>query len=222
VCFQSESGQSSADLCRADRLLLEVLPIDHFQRSLDNAYRRREPCAECGRVFRVNSTGVQIDQEFFMRISSGVVTLAGMLFLIEGSPREGPPRIRRSSRALETPAGLGGRQKSIARLATLIAAAGLLVGAAGPAAGTRSDPKTHTVTIDGMRFQPERLTVAEGDTVVWINKDLVPHTATSEAGHFDSQIIQTEKSWKFSAEKKGEFPYVCTFHPTMKASLVVE
>ena len=109
-----------------------------------------------------------------------------------------------------------------ARLATLIAAVGLLVCTAGPAAGERSEPKTHTVTIEGMRFQPERLTVARGDTIVWVNKDLVPHTATSKAGRFDSQTIRTDKSWRFTARTKGEFPYFCTFHPTMQAVLNVK
>jgi plastocyanin len=109
----------------------------------------------------------------------------------------------------------------IARLATLTAAVGLIVFTAVFAASDRSEPKTHTVTIEGMRFQPERLTVARGDTIVWVNKDLVPHTATSEAGRFDSQTIQTTKSWKFTAKSKGEFPYICTFHPTMTAVLNV-
>src|SRR5574337_1741687 len=30
-----------------------------------------------------------------------------------------------------------------------------------------------TVTIEGMRFQPDRLTAARGETVVWVNKDIV-------------------------------------------------
>jgi plastocyanin len=110
----------------------------------------------------------------------------------------------------------------IARLVLLIAAVGLVVCNAGLAAEKRIEPKTHTVTIQGMRFQPERLTVERGDTIVWVNKDLVPHTATSEAGRFDSQTIETEKSWRFTARTKGEFPYVCTFHPTMKAMLGVK
>ena len=110
----------------------------------------------------------------------------------------------------------------IARLVSLTAAVALVVCTAGPAASERSEPKTHTVTIEGMRFQPERLTVARGDTIVWVNKDLVPHTATSEAGRFDSQTIETAKSWKLTARTKGEFPYVCTFHPTMKAMLDVK
>ena len=82
--------------------------------------------------------------------------------------------------------------------------------------------KTHTVAIEGMRFQPEMLTVERGDTIVWTNKDLVPHTATSTAGSFDSKLIEADKSWKFTVRKKGDFAYICTFHPTLKAMLQVE
>jgi plastocyanin len=108
------------------------------------------------------------------------------------------------------------------RVATFAIAVSLIVCAIGLAAGERAKPQTHTVTIEAMRFQPESLTVARGDTVVWVNNDLVPHTATSEAGSFDSQVIPAEKSWKFTASKKGEFAYTCTFHPTMRAMLQVK
>ena len=108
------------------------------------------------------------------------------------------------------------------RIVTFATAVGLLLCVVGVVAGERATPKTHTVTIEGMRFQPESLTVARGDTVMWVNKDLVPHTATSDAGSFDSQIIQADQSWRFTAKKKGEFPYICTFHPTMKAALRVK
>jgi plastocyanin len=107
------------------------------------------------------------------------------------------------------------------RIATIATVVTLIVCAIGLAASEGPKSKTHTVTIEGMRFQPERLTVAEGDTIVWVNRDLVPHTATSEAGGFDSQLIPVEQSWTFTPRKKGEFAYVCTFHPTMKATLHV-
>ena len=108
------------------------------------------------------------------------------------------------------------------RIAMFAAAVVLIVCAIDLTAGDRPKSKTHTVLIEGMRFQPERLTVARGDTVVWVNNDLVPHTATSEAGRFDSQTIEAEKSWTFIAKKKGEFAYICTLHPTMKAMLHVK
>lgn len=93
---------------------------------------------------------------------------------------------------------------------------------AGPLAVQQArKPATHTVTIEGTRFIPEKLSVRAGDTIVWVNKDIIPHTATSKTGGFDSATIETGKSWKFTPSKKGEFPYICTFHPTMKATLRV-
>ncbi len=83
-------------------------------------------------------------------------------------------------------------------------------------------PATHTVTMEATQFQPTVLTVAAGDSVVWVNKDPFPHTATSKPGGFDSQVIVAGKSWTFTPSKKGEFAYVCTLHPTMKATLRVK
>ena len=80
---------------------------------------------------------------------------------------------------------------------------------------------THTVVIDGVRFEPETLSVRPGDTVVWVNHDPFPHTATSQAGRFDSHEIGAGASWQYTPDKSGVFPYVCTFHPTMRATLIV-
>ena len=81
---------------------------------------------------------------------------------------------------------------------------------------------THTVVIDGVRFVPETLIVKVGDTVVWVNKVPFPHTATSQAGTFDSHEIATGKTWRYIPKKAGVFPYACTLHSTMKATLTVE
>ena len=80
---------------------------------------------------------------------------------------------------------------------------------------------THTVIIEGTRFEPETLSVRRGDTVVWTNKDPFPHTATALNGGFDSKNIAPNKSWRYKARKLGVFPYFCTLHPTMKARLRV-
>ena len=59
----------------------------------------------------------------------------------------------------------------------------VLAGGAGAMlAGGRAKPVTHTVTIDATSYQPARLAVHAGDTVVWVNKDLIPHTATARQG----------------------------------------
>lgn len=87
---------------------------------------------------------------------------------------------------------------------------------------TARKPKTHTVVIEGTTFAPASLTVASGDSVVWLNKDPFPHTATSKAGGFDSQVIAAGESWKYVARKKGDFAYLCTLHTTMKGVLRVK
>ena len=61
---------------------------------------------------------------------------------------------------------------------------------------------------------------SQSDTVVWKNEDIVPHTATGK-GVFDSQEIGSMKSWTYKTTRKGKFPYICTYHPTMSAELTV-
>lgn len=80
---------------------------------------------------------------------------------------------------------------------------------------------THTVAIRGFEFVPKQLKVRPGDTVVWTNEDIVPHTATAKGG-FDSKEIASKKSWSYKATRKGKFPYICSYHPTMKGELTVE
>lgn len=84
-------------------------------------------------------------------------------------------------------------------------------------------PVTHTVTIDATSYSPATLTIAPGDSVVWENKDLIPHTATSKTrGQFDSGDIAPGKSWKHTFKTAGAFDYVCIYHPPMKGKLEVK
>jgi plastocyanin len=106
----------------------------------------------------------------------------------------------------------------IGRLFILLAALVIATGAA----QTRPRPRTHTVTIAEMRFTPETLSVASGDLIVWVNKDIVQHTATSKDAGFDSKTIEPGASWSVRVKKAGKFGYVCTLHPTMKATLQVK
>ena len=99
----------------------------------------------------------------------------------------------------------------------LLAASIAVLPAAALAAG-----KTHRVRIEGMQFNPQRLEVAAGDTVVWTNKDVVPHTVTASGAKVESGEIAPNRSWRFVAKKKGEMPYICRLHPVMKGTLLVK
>jgi plastocyanin len=83
-------------------------------------------------------------------------------------------------------------------------------------------PTTHSVSIEGMQFQPDVMSAARGDTIVWTNRDLFPHTVTSTTGDFDSHEIKPGESWTYRVSKTGDLAYVCSLHPTMKAALRVK
>ena len=97
----------------------------------------------------------------------------------------------------------------------------LAVALALTAACARPAPRTHTVEIRGFAYLPATLEVAAGDTVVWINRDVLPHTATRDGGLWDSGSINAEQSWRLVAASAGSQPYSCTFHPVMRGTLVV-
>jgi plastocyanin len=102
-------------------------------------------------------------------------------------------------------------------LALLAAAWPLLAAPGRPAA---AEPRTHHVEIRAFQYGPATLTVRRGDTVVWSNRDLVPHTATAR-GSWDSGSIAANATWRYTASRAGRFAYDCAFHPGMKATLVV-
>ena len=103
----------------------------------------------------------------------------------------------------------------------LLLAAGPAVLITAQAMRAHAAAAAHTVTIDAFAFAPATLTVERGDTVRWRNDDPVPHTVTA-AGAFDSGSIAAGATWQYTAATRGRFEYVCTFHPTMKGTLVVE
>ena len=107
-------------------------------------------------------------------------------------------------------------------LTSLIAVVSLFWGSPLACAQNSQAPKTHTVVMEGTRFEPADLKISAGDTVIWVNKDPFPHTATAKSGDFDSKEIETGKSWKNLFKTKGDFAYTCTLHPTMKGTLKVE
>jgi plastocyanin len=97
-----------------------------------------------------------------------------------------------------------------------------------PAVGSRvsavadaNAPTVVHVIMKDMKFDPPAVEVKSGDVVEWKNEDITPHTATS-VPLFDSGSIDSEKSWRHTFTDAGNFPYSCTFHPEMKATVTVK
>jgi plastocyanin len=82
-------------------------------------------------------------------------------------------------------------------------------------------PAVHVVDIRAFRYEPAALTVERGDSVVWVNHDVVPHTATGPSGAWDTGAIQRDGRAAWVAAQAGSHTYVCAYHPNMTATLVV-
>jgi plastocyanin len=78
-------------------------------------------------------------------------------------------------------------------------------------------------TGDKFRFDPDRLTVAAGTTLLVANVGGKPHTLTADDGSFDTGTIDPGGSAKVTApDAPGSYSYRCTVHPgRMRGVLVV-
>lgn len=65
------------------------------------------------------------------------------------------------------------------------------------------------------------LEVKVGDTVTWTNDDAMMHTVTSADGGFDSGLLAAGDTWSHTFTEPGEYEYLCTPHPWMRATVVV-
>ena len=95
--------------------------------------------------------------------------------------------------------------------------------ACGRESATPSTPRQrHVIEIRGMAFHPADLHIAPGDTVVWINRDFVPHTSTAtDSTAWDTGMLGQDQSGQFVARSAGELSYVCSLHPTMQGTVIV-
>jgi plastocyanin len=57
--------------------------------------------------------------------------------------------------------------------------------------------------------------------VTWVNRDGVPHDATSDDGRWTTGMLNPGQGRSLVFDDLGEFEYFCTIHPDMKAKLVV-
>jgi plastocyanin len=80
---------------------------------------------------------------------------------------------------------------------------------------------TTPVDIPGRYFDPPRVTVAPGGTVVWRSHDGEPHTVVAAGGAFASGILTRHGEFAQRFDTPGSFPYVCSLHPFMRGTVEV-
>ncbi len=83
---------------------------------------------------------------------------------------------------------------------------------------------SNEVVIDNFAFSPSTLTISVGATVHWVNRDDVPHTATSSKRprEFDSGALDTDDRFAHQFDVAGTYDYFCAVHPHMTGQIIVK
>jgi len=105
---------------------------------------------------------------------------------------------------------------------TVMIAMLLLAGTPSIAANDQPAGASADVKIDNFSFGPQTLTVSVGTTVVWTNRDDIPHTVVSADGVFKSKVRDTDEKFSYTFTKAGTYPYFCSVHPKMTGKVVVQ
>lgn len=82
------------------------------------------------------------------------------------------------------------------------------------------EPQRIDISIAGLAFVSDTTRVARGDSVVWTNRDVVPHTVTLP-GAVDSGELVTGAMYGTVFETVGIVSYTCLYHPTMQGVVIV-
>jgi plastocyanin len=108
------------------------------------------------------------------------------------------------------------------RYVILLTVLTLLTSLALASLGKAATPAAPQFLIKDFMFTPMSVTVKAGDTVTWANKDDEPHTVVSDSGLFRSGALDTDETFSFKFDKPGTYHFLCSIHPRMVGTIVVE
>jgi plastocyanin len=86
--------------------------------------------------------------------------------------------------------------------------------------GTAPAAEVHRVTMKAVDFAPKQITVRVGDTVEWVNEDIVAHTATAKDRGWEVNVLP-KRSGRIMMKAAGTVSYLCRYHPNMRGEIVV-
>jgi plastocyanin len=79
---------------------------------------------------------------------------------------------------------------------------------------------TIQIVMEKLGYGPAEVQAKVGDTIEWVNKDILAHTATATGGDWNL-VIAPNKTEKLILQKSGTVDYYCKYHPNMKGRLIV-
>src|SRR3954467_135725 len=110
------------------------------------------------------------------------------------------------------------RQDAPMRKLFLMLAAVTALAVAGPAGAAT----TKTVNIFGSAFSPKSITITEGDTVTWVNRDNANHQILGDKGQFVSAILRPRQTFSFTFNAAGTYTYKDELNRKLRGAVVVK
>ena len=89
-----------------------------------------------------------------------------------------------------------------------------------PISHAATAPRVHTIVVAKMKFGPVPAGIRAGDTIVWVNRDPVKHSATARDRSFNVDL-PPGKSGRMIVRRIGATAFYCIYHPGMKGTLTV-
>lgn len=81
--------------------------------------------------------------------------------------------------------------------------------------------QTYSVAIAQMKFTPAEISVKKGDTIVFVNLDMVAHDVTEQATKaWTSSPLAPNESWTLVVTKSAD--YYCSLHEVMKGKIIMQ
>jgi plastocyanin len=103
------------------------------------------------------------------------------------------------------------------KLILAFAAAASALAVAGPAGAA-----TTTVSIYGSTFTPKNVTVTQGDTVTWVNRDNDTHQVLATGGQFASAILKQGQKYSYTFTAPGTYNYKDELHSKLTGKITVK
>jgi len=108
------------------------------------------------------------------------------------------------------------RRRRLARAASTLAGAVVLL-----LTVTNAQAATWVVNIQGSQFVPSSVTIAQDDSVRWVNLDSVNHSCVSDTGVWTSPTLVHNAAYARQFTVLGTFQYHCGHHVGMLGTVIV-
>lgn len=109
----------------------------------------------------------------------------------------------------------GGNNRDMKRITVVLTVVAAFA-TAGPAQAA-----TKAINIYGSGFSPKSVTITEGDTVTWTNRDTANHQVLATKGQFVSPILHRGQSFSFTLRAAGTYNYEDELHPRLTGTIKV-